>query len=292
VTSAIDRIRTALAGHLEIRSAVPLGEGADNVAYQINGGLIARCAKETDPARRAKAITREAALLVALPEWATLPVPSLVVADPDQGVIVCHKVPGIPLLDVAVPASEHLAPPLGRFLSKLHEVPLERIDHLEEGDDYSLLEYRDESRRDYQEIVNHVPKALRPQVEGFVDRPPPPESPTRVLCHNDLGAEHLLIDPATGTLSGVIDWADAAITDPARDFALVYRDLGPATFDRMLAHYDRPWSTQDCDRAVFLARCAVLEDIAYGIRTGDRRYSAAGLDHLGRTFAGYTAGQP
>lgn len=37
------------------------------------------------------------------------------------------------------------------------------------------------------------------------------------LIHNDLSAPHLLV--RDGRLAGVIDWADACIGDPARDYA-------------------------------------------------------------------------
>jgi len=29
-------------------------------------------------------------------------------------------------------------------------------------------------------------------------------------------------------VTGIIDWSDAAIVDPAHDFGLLHRDLGPA----------------------------------------------------------------
>jgi aminoglycoside phosphotransferase (APT) family kinase protein len=104
------------------------------------------------------------------------------------------------------------------------------------------------------------------------------------LCHNDLGAEHLLTDTATSTLTGVIDWSDAAVTDPAHDFALVYRDLGPALFDLVLSHYGHGFDRVDRDRAVFYARCALIEDLAYGLSTGPRHYADAALAHLLPTF--------
>lgn len=44
------------------------------------------------------------------------------------------------------------------------------------------------------------------------------------LVHSDLGAEHLLA--VGGDLTGVIDWSDAALADPAVDFARLYRDFG------------------------------------------------------------------
>ena len=53
----------------------------------------------------------------------------------------------------------------------------------------------------------------------MVGQPPPPEPATSAFCHNELGGECLLVGPGTGTLTGVVDWADLAITDPARDLA-------------------------------------------------------------------------
>jgi hypothetical protein len=41
-----------------------------------------------------------------------------------------------------------------------------------------------------------------------------------------LYAEHVLLLPESGRVSGVIDWSDAAIADPAADFAALYWWLG------------------------------------------------------------------
>jgi aminoglycoside phosphotransferase (APT) family kinase protein len=90
---------------------------------------------------------------------------------------------------------------------------------------------------------------------------PPPMSSERVLAHADLGAEHLLA--AKGRLTGVIDWSDAAVTDPALDFARLHRDFGPTFLDEALRAYgsDSPAFRR---RITFFARCAALEDLAYG----------------------------
>ncbi len=58
---------------------------------------------------------------------------------------------------------------------------------------------------------------------------PQPRARTRVVAHADLGAEHILA--LDGRLTGIIDWSDAAITDPAVDFARVYRDFGPGVLE-------------------------------------------------------------
>lgn len=131
-----------------------------------------------------------------------------------------------------------------------------------------------------------MPLAARPSVEDFLARTPPAEPRVAAFCHNDLGTEHVLVDVEANAITGVIDWTDAAIADPLRDLALIYRDLGPEVFDLTLAHYGGRFDDADRERAVFYARCKLLEDIAYGVRTpGAGRYAEAGLAHLARTFA-------
>jgi hypothetical protein len=69
-----------------------------------------------------------------------------------------------------------------------------------------------------------------------------------------------------------------------RDLALIYRDLGPEVFRLTLAHYGGRFDGADRERAVFYARCKLLEDVAYGLRTpGAHRYAELGTVNLGRT---------
>ena len=93
-----------------------------------------------------------------------------------------------------------------------------------------------------------------------------------------------MVDVETNTVTDIIDWTDAAIADPARDLALIFRDLGPEVFELTLVHYEGHFDDADRERAVFYARCKLLEDITYGVRTGARSYTEAGLAHLARTF--------
>lgn len=122
-----------------------------------------------------------------------------------------------------------------------------------------------------------VPSVHRGRIEEFLTGGTPADRPGLVFSHNDLGMEHVLVDPRTWTVSGVIDWTDAAFTDPAYDLGLIYRDLGPAAFGAALAAYG---SDEPRERAVFLARCTVLEDLAYGIRSGKRVYADNALASL------------
>lgn len=107
----------------------------------------------------------------------------------------------------------------------------------------------------------------------------PPNAP----CHNDLGAEHLLVGADDTALTGVIDWTDASLTDPTIDLGRLYRDLGPPVGTDIAEQLGLDLAAT-LPRAAFYGRCALLEDLEYGLTTGDRRYSDAALANLARTF--------
>jgi aminoglycoside phosphotransferase (APT) family kinase protein len=259
-------IRRLVAAHLpgyQVAAVAPAGAGLDNVAYEVNGELIVRFSKSADAGR----VGREARLLAAVAEVSPLPVPRPVFTDLGHGCVAYRKVPGAPLLDLPRSAwSAHAAPiaaTLGGFLTALHAVPVDRMAGLVDVDDQPLAEWRRDAAGLYATVAGRVPAAHRPAVEAFLASPPPDSGHPLVFSHNDLGIEHVLVDPAGWTVTGVIDWGDAAIVDPAYDVGLLYRDLGPPALD---AYPD------GVERAVFYARCSVFEDLAYGLETGQERY--------------------
>ncbi|UMG94862.1 phosphotransferase [Nocardioides sp. TF02-7] len=99
-----------------------------------------------------------------------------------------------------------------------------------------------------------------------------PPAPRPRLCHGDLGAEHVFVDPRTGEVTGVIDWSDAAVTDPALDLGLVLRDLGARARDRVL---ERLGEVDEgvVARSEFYARARALEDLRYGVEQALPVYS-------------------
>ncbi|GIH76460.1 phosphotransferase family protein [Planobispora longispora] len=285
----IDAIGALLGDRLpgyEVRSVTRLGEGWDNVAYEVNGELIVRRSKEPDPSLRGESVRREADLLAAVARLSPLPVPEPLFADAEAGVMAYAKLPGVPMSEHRVADPARLAPVLGAFLSSLHLAPVAEMEKVAERDFEPPQAWLSEAGEDYREIAELMSATARRAVEGFLGRTPPAAGPRAlVFCHNDLGDEHVLVDPGTDAVTGIIDWTDAAIADPAYDLALIYRDLGPEVLDLTLASYGGRWDGADLERAVFYARCTLLQDIAYGVRTGARHYTESGLAHLDRTFA-------
>lgn len=267
-------VRALLAAHLpdrRVSSVVLLGEGEDNTAYEIDGELVVRFGREPEPRLRASAVAREARLLSAVAALSPVPVPAPVFVDPGHGCLAYRRLPGRRLLDL--PAAERaalapdLAPALGAFLTALHGAPVAAMAELAPRDDHPPEAWLAEAREAHHQTAHLIPERHSAPVEAFLAAPPPPAGDDAAFAHNDLGAEHVLADPASRALTGVIDWTDAAITDPSRDFARLYRDLGPAALRGALRHYPSP-RTADPGfhaRIAFFARCTALEDLAYGM---------------------------
>jgi aminoglycoside phosphotransferase (APT) family kinase protein len=278
-TDLRDLIARNLPGY-DVRSIVSMGEGLDNVSFLVNGELVVRQSKFPD----ANAIRREVTVLEIVGRCATLPVPRITFADPDAGLLAYRKLPGTPLLDMAVAHRPAIAGALGEFLHAIHSIPLAEVGGIVPREDEPLQEWLDEARAAFAEISPRLPASARQRIESFLRQSPPAEPPRFTFCHNDFGAEHILIDPGTSRITGIIDWTDAAIADPVRDLALILRDLGPDALDRALESYGTDLTPDDHARLVFHARCKLIEDLAFGIQNGLTRYVDASRAHLDWTF--------
>lgn len=98
--------------------------------------------------------------------------------------------------------------------------------------------------------------------------------------HDDLSSEHILLDEGRGQITGVIDWTDVEIGDPAVDFTGIYHHLGEAGTRQVLAHYPLPADEALIRRARFFAGCIGLFEMSHGQATGRADEWADGLRAL------------
>ena len=212
--------------------------------------------------------------------------PEPVSSDPELGCLAYLKIQGTPLLVAPAPErlahAESIATTLGDFLTAIHAISVDRIPDLVPSVDRSMREWKLEAAAHYATVAERIPGASRGPVEAFLHEPLPREHHSVAFSHNDLGIEHVLVDPATWTITGVIDWSDAAFVDPAYDFGLLYRDLGPAALEAALRTYrnDAEPAGPLRERAVFYARCSVFEDLAYGVERNLAPYVDKSLSAL------------
>ena len=261
-------------------------QGSDHVVELTADGAVLRRRRREAGGLSAD---REAELLALVAPSLPVPVPR-VGRVVDEDTLVLERLPGVPLLD-SLPAAPpwcraRLGSVLGRVIAALAMVPVERVASVVPVDDAPHEEYVDEAAALVRDLGAALPADRRGAVLRFLSATPPRQPPTLVLCHHDLGAENLLVDPDDLRITGVLDWSDAAITDPALDLGLVLRDLGRAGFEHAVAAVTATGIPLGdvVERAEFHARVRALEDLAFGVEHDLARYRDNALRAIGQVF--------
>jgi aminoglycoside phosphotransferase (APT) family kinase protein len=83
------------------------------------------------------------------------------------------------------------------------------------------------------------------------------------LVHGGLEARHVLVDPSTGSLTGVIDWTDSHLGDAARDFVFLVTWKGWPFVEEVLRLYPRPIDREFRARLRFMAQLLSLMELGY-----------------------------
>jgi len=278
-------VRMLLASRMpgyDVRDVELAGFGLDNTAYVVNGELIVRFAKDLSSAD----VEREARLLTLAAAVSPLPIPTPVFVEPDLGCFGYRMVPGIPVLDLGASVDGvAVGRQLGPFLAALHAAPVDAFNGVVEHDVEPHDEWLADAADLFASVRSEVPDEYGDPIGRFLSAKPPADPVALVFSHNDLGIEHILVDPGTSAVTGIIDWTDAAVVDRAYDLGLLYRDLGPAALDAALRHYDRSAVDEALvERATFYARCSVFEDIEYAAETGRTAYLTKALRSLDWLF--------
>ena len=135
-----------------------------------------------------------------------------------------------------------------------------------------------------------VPDGVRSSAAPILDGTATP-APKRVLpccvIHNDLGADHLLVDPETGRATAILDFGDLSIGDPANDFVGLPAWLGWSFLREVLHAYGPVDDASFFERIEFLARACTLVWLGEAARTPEHSRAADLAKHrswVERTF--------
>jgi aminoglycoside 2''-phosphotransferase len=105
-----------------------------------------------------------------------------------------------------------------------------------------------------------------------------------VLIHCDLACEHILCDPWYALLTGVVDWGDATIGDPALDFVGLHRVRGREFTERVLASYQGMIDAAFWRRIDFYLRYQPYSELLYGAYSNSQKFIAQGIEGLRAMF--------
>lgn len=258
-------------------AAVHLGSGYAYAAYRVpssHGDWVVRLPKRTDGEwgrDRVEDIEREVRFfgLVADRDFGTaVPRESTLLRDPSGRTLgAAHRyVPGTPLASFGAPrgaARETLARDLARFLSRLHAVPLALAKQAEiESVSLGTSTYTPLTKQSLPYLGKSTARWLQGRTDAFLAAGGTTKAPRRVI-HADISGAHLLLDDER-RLSGVIDFGDILVADPALDFAGLLNHLTWRDLERVWAHYE---GTLDADverRVRYYIEVQAIFQVVYG----------------------------
>jgi aminoglycoside phosphotransferase (APT) family kinase protein len=259
-----------------------VGEGWDNFAFRVNGGLMFRF-----PRRQiaVELIEKENRLLPAIAGRLPLPTPNprwfAYDDEPEPWPFLGYEMlPGESACAAELDDAERaaLAAPIGEFLAALHRLPVEGAPPDQLG--------RLEPARLARTRANLAALESAGLISGaksffaILDDCAPLEPRPPVLVHGDLYIRHLLLNRAR-QLCGVIDWGDLHQGDPAVDLSIAHSVLPPAAHGAFLSAYgpvdDDRWRWA---RLRALHHCTVIA--LSGHETGDRALLREALGGLAR----------
>ncbi len=249
-----------------------LGRGWDNEVFVV-GDVIFRFPKRVGQVawqRREIVVVRLVgqALGSIVPSFAYVGRPSERFAYPFVGY---PKLPGIPAGRPGVPLGPFAAD-MASALAALHAIDSSLIPPTPAAEESAVAGGH---RLDLSSCADQVRRQLRPDLVAVAEpyltgQAPCPsfDGPGR-LAHNDICAEHVLGDPGTGRLHGLIDWTDAMVTDPAVDFVGLITIGGWPFIGDVLNRYPHRLDSSFDARLQWMVRTLALRWLGDAIEEGD-----------------------
>lgn len=234
-----DEVLALVTRWVEVAELVPLGAGWDNSAWLVRAASGERFVFRF-PRRRVAVplLEREVAVLPVLAPDLPLPITTPVSSGLDSSgwpFAGYRFLPGVPLATSGREPDLGFAAAVGGLLRALHQRPA-AVGLA--GDELGKVDARRRlpvtrglaERRGVEVPEDLVDLAL---AVSLTERP-------RVVVHGDLDGRHVLIDEE-GRASGVIDWGDVHLGDPATDLAFAFSALEGRTRDAFFEAYGLVW---------------------------------------------------
>lgn len=188
----------------------------------------------------------------------------------DEGrVIVYSETRGGPLVLAGVEPGPGLAESIGTTLAQIHELPISIVE--EQGLPlYSAEDYRERRLAELDAGIQtgKVPPRLADRWEHQLENVSWWRFEPTVV-HGDMGEHQLLV--AEGQVSGIVDWMDARVADPADDLAWLAaaapQDVLDSIFEAYNAGRRELRDPHLLDRARLASELALLRWLMYGVRT-------------------------
>jgi aminoglycoside phosphotransferase (APT) family kinase protein len=264
---------------LPARDVEPLGAGTDSAAFQVDSDWVVRFPL-TQGARRT--LCRELALLPELSQSlpVAVPRPEHVAEFRGQLAFSAYRLlDGEPLSDAALaalvpPRRERALDELAALLDCIHRFPLRRARAA--GVSFELYKgaYHDAQHRLQRELdgilsVDDLDAIARQRSAFECAQRECSSSP--VMLHADIKPAHLLHNPASGALTGLLDWSDVSFGHADFDLAILGAFCGPRTLEGLLQRLNGADAERARASLPFLLTVRWLQDLAIVSSSGEAK---------------------
>ncbi len=241
------------------------GTGWDSQARSVDGRWVERRPRRPEVAAR---LLMETRLMPWLAQRLPLPVPIPHVLRQEPLVVRHEMVAGEPLAAFDAAGGRTL----GAFLRALHATGPAQAVRRGAPSAREALRDRAATLEDFGiRVMPLLPDDRRGAAWALLDAVA--ASPADALVHGDLGPEHVLA--RNGVVSGVIDFGDAHVGDPALDLAWALHGAPPLFARAVAAEYGA--APDLVERALLWHRLGPWHEVTYGLDTGDPDTVRSGL---------------
>lgn len=276
---------------IEVESLRWLGEGMDSVAWLVNESLVCRMPRNEETAEfdeLARVLMPEIANAVSVP----VPVPAFFGRNPTSHLSfsIYPLLKGQSLDTVETDRltdrqSSQLADDIALFIEQLHAFPVQRAREL----GVHLHDVNGEYQSDYAAAQRLVRPLVDDDLWGYMsgrfeawfsDQSNHDYVPT--LLHGDLGVEHMLVDPLSCRLTGVIDFGDVHIGDPDYELHWYGSAIRPKYADILIETLKADTPLQTRKRAFFYF-ANFVQDFVFGVEENQQdgiEWALSGLRQL------------
>nr|WP_211589153.1 phosphotransferase [Microbispora sp. H11081] len=242
------------------------GAGWDSQARLVRGRWVERRPRRPEVAAR---LLMETRLMPWLAQRLPLPVPIPHVLRQEPLVVRHEMVAGEPLGTFEATGGRTL----GAFLRALHAVDPAEAARRGAPPPRDVLRERAATVKDFgTRVIPLLPDDRRDVASTLLDAVA--ALPAHALVHGDLGPEHVLM--LDGAVSGVIDFSDAHVGDPALDLAWALHCASPAFARAVAAEYGA--APELAERALLWHRLGPWHEVTHGLDTGDPDTVRSGLE--------------
>ena len=227
-----------------------IGSGWCNDVYSLNNEWILRFPRREEVITHLQKEVSISTVLVSALEETKVLVPDIKLVTPGPSVGFPYPIGMYPMVTggsagpnqkVEMSWSDFV-PKTANFLRALHSIPIDQFRDIDlpKEETLSCVEWLLIKK----DILTHLHSYKLQSLDicaEWLDRCEPlaPYEGDLSFIHNDLSPEHFLVDPEAGTITGVIDWEDAAIGDPVSDFITLPFWIGWENTLRLCESYSR-----------------------------------------------------